>query len=686
LPTTANKVLGSTSTTTVTLSSAAGAKDILNFYYDGTNCYWNLGQGYGTAATVASTNLASSVSGTLAVANGGTGSTTQNFVDLTTNQSIAGNKNFNGTIGIGITSNYGSSKLHVAGNGLVVWGGTGTLLDASGNNHGHNENVALTVDGKANNDILQLRNTSPNTLLVVDKDGNMGIGNTTPSQKLEVTGNIKTSGTLTAGNVTYPNNHNSTAGQVLTVNASGTASWSSPSSGVAGSGTINSIPKFSTTTALSNSSISEDGTGLYIGKPSGGGGVYTGLNGDNNTRLFVNGGRELESIKMSFPGDPYNNELSFNWYGSAWRMRTERSSADITDLSFWRTVGGTTTEAIRIKASGNFGIGVDPSQKLDVAGNVKFSGALMPNNSAGTSGQVLTSAGANAVPTWTTPVSSAASITGTLAVANGGTGTTNGSITGTTALSFAAGGSNQNVSILPSGTGSVGIGTNSPNSSAILDASSTTKGFLPPRMTYAQKIAISSPPQGLMIYCTNCGTNGEPEYFNGVSWVNMSGGPAASVPITLGGTYGGGIVFYIFQSGEPGYVAGETHGLIAATSDTQGYRVFGCRGWPAGTSTALGTGAANTTTLLGCSDTFFAAKLARAVRDGGYTDWYLPSKDELNKLYLNRNSVGNFIDGSYWSSSESSNAAYAWYQIFSDGSQSEDDKNAQKGIRAIRSF
>ena len=76
LPSTTNKVLGSTSTTTIALSTAANAKDILNFYYDGTNCYWNIGQGYGIAATAASTNLASSVTGTLPVANGGTGATT----------------------------------------------------------------------------------------------------------------------------------------------------------------------------------------------------------------------------------------------------------------------------------------------------------------------------------------------------------------------------------------------------------------------------------------------------------------------------------------------------------------------------------------------------------------------------------------------------------------------------------
>jgi hypothetical protein len=71
-----NKVLGSTSTTTVALSTAANSKDILNFYYDGTNCYWNIGQGYGQASAGSSTNLATSVTGTLPVANGGTGATT----------------------------------------------------------------------------------------------------------------------------------------------------------------------------------------------------------------------------------------------------------------------------------------------------------------------------------------------------------------------------------------------------------------------------------------------------------------------------------------------------------------------------------------------------------------------------------------------------------------------------------
>jgi hypothetical protein len=78
LPSGTNKVLGSASTTTIALSTAANAKDILNFYYDGltSTYYWNVGQGYGIAETVESTNLASAVTGTLPVANGGTGAAT----------------------------------------------------------------------------------------------------------------------------------------------------------------------------------------------------------------------------------------------------------------------------------------------------------------------------------------------------------------------------------------------------------------------------------------------------------------------------------------------------------------------------------------------------------------------------------------------------------------------------------
>ena len=81
--------------------------------------------------------------------------------------------------------------------------------------------------------------------------------------------------------------------------------------------------------------------------------------------------------------------------------------------------------------------------------------------------------------------------------------------------------------------GQIGIGTATPHASAALDITSTTSGLLPPRMTQAQRNAISTPAAGLMVYCTDCGANGEPQYYNGTSWVNMVGGTAAPLTSTV---------------------------------------------------------------------------------------------------------------------------------------------------------
>lgn len=91
----------------------------------------------------------------------------------------------------------------------------------------------------------------------------------------------------------------------------------------------------------------------------------------------------------------------------------------------------------------------------------------------------------------------------------------------------------------------VGIGTSSPN--AALDVTSTTNGFLPPRMTYAQRNAIATPVQGLMIYCNDCGANGEAQLYNGTAWVNLVGGAAADTFVcgdNVTFTYNGSSVIY----------------------------------------------------------------------------------------------------------------------------------------------
>src|ERR1700754_1012407 len=71
-------------------------------------------------------------------------------------------------------------------------------------------------------------------------------------------------------------------------------------------------------------------------------------------------------------------------------------------------------------------------------------------------------------------------------------------------------------------TGSAGIGTTTPDASSLLEIKSTKKGLLIPRMTKAQRDAISNPATGLMIYQTN--SNAGFYYYNGTVWTAVSKG------------------------------------------------------------------------------------------------------------------------------------------------------------------
>ena len=80
----------------------------------------------------------------------------------------------------------------------------------------------------------------------------------------------------------------------------------------------------------------------------------------------------------------------------------------------------------------------------------------------------------------------------------------------------------------------IGIGIANPAVSAQLDVSSTTRGFLPPRMTQAQRNAIISPAAGLTVWCNDCGALGELQVYNGILWTNVIGGYAAPpIPATV---------------------------------------------------------------------------------------------------------------------------------------------------------
>ncbi len=112
-----------------------------------------------------------------------------------------------------------------------------------------------------------------------------------------------------------------------------------------------------------------------------------------NLTLSGSAGSPADAVDIDFIRQDNNNLIAKIW-------------TDPLSNTLWistHPTAPTTNKHFTVDPTGNIGIAnTAPSQKLDVTGNVRFSGALMPNNLAGTAGQVLTSAGAGLPPTWTT--------------------------------------------------------------------------------------------------------------------------------------------------------------------------------------------------------------------------------------------------------------------------------------------
>ena len=148
--------------------------------------------------------------------------------------------------------------------------------------------------------------------------------------------------------------------------------------------------------------------------------------------------------------------------------------------------------------------------------------------------------------------------------------------------------------------------------------------------------------------------------------------------LTIGQSYQGGIIAYIDSTGQ--------HGLIAATEDQIEIQWYNGTNIVIGTGTAIGTGLTNTNAIIAAHGSgSYAASIARDYNGGGYTDWFLPSKDELNILYENKTAIGGFTDYSYWSSTEFDNVN-AWKQYFNDGNQVFYYKQDANIVRAVRAF
>jgi len=167
--------------------------------------------------------------------------------------------------------------------------------------------------------------------------------------------------------------------------------------------------------------------------------------------------------------------------------------------------------------------------------------------------------------------------------------------------------------------------------------------------------------------------------------VSCATGGGAAGTCVLGATGpGGGIVFYVNDSADTG-----SRYMEAATADSSS-GITWCSNTTtliAGTfGTAIGTGKANTDLMVAGGACISGA--ANSVRgyNGGGVSWFLPSIDELNQLYGQKDVVGGFADDDYWSSSQRVDADFAWNQNFDNGVQSNAGKIFTLGVRPVRAF
>ncbi|MEI6124891.1 MAG: hypothetical protein WCQ95_14840 [Bacteroidota bacterium] len=211
---------------------------------------------------------------------------------------------------------------------------------------------------------------------------------------------------------------------------------------------------------------------------------------------------------------------------------------------------------------------------------------------------------------------------------------------------------------------------------ALGDSIAQLRGEIPPAANGSETKVTS----GYGIILSGAGTTASP--------YNISTPLPVVIVHYIGESYQGGIIFWLDATGQ--------HGLIAATTDQNvEYWYNGTNRTTGSSGDGLYAGKMNTAIIVATQMADnqagnFAAKACAdySVTDGGvtYGDWYLPSKYELNLLYLQSNAVGGFANYYYWSSTEST-VTLAWSQLFSTGWQDGDfGKTVLMYVRAVRAF
>lgn len=152
-----------------------------------------------------------------------------------------------------------------------------------------------------------------------------------------------------------------------------------------------------------------------------------------------------------------------------------------------------------------------------------------------------------------------------------------------------------------------------------------------------------------------------------------------------GKTYAGGLIAYLNTASGNGFVvasADQSTSLIWDPNQPAGSGT-------AGTNDAIGNGPLNTNAIVGTIGAgSYAAQICNDLILNSFSDWFLPSRDELTQVYnnLHVNGLGNFQNISYWSSSETTTTTIVWYRKFDTGQEGMAGAEQLFGVRAARTF
>lgn len=574
-------------------------------------------------------------------------------VDLTTDQTIAGLKTFSSDLTVnGLTIGQGAAAdLYNTATGIstLLNNTTGASNSAFGYESLKNNTVGFDNTAFGTYSLSLNQNGARNTALgqhalyaTNDAYDNTAVGYLTLQNNTTGNFNVAVGSEALISNTSSENNtaigskslHSNTVANANT--AIGNNSLYSNTTGggntAVGQSSLYSNTTSTNNTALGGQSLEQNTTGAEntaIGVAA----IDSNKTGGNNAVLGAYAGRYISD------GATYNTEINNAVLIGANSMPLADHGSNEIVIGYNAIGNGSNTVQL-----GNTGITNVKTSGTYTAGEITYP------NTKGTANQVLTTDGAGNA-TWATAA----------------TGSAGAGVDLTT---------DQTIAGLKTFSNVVTVGGASSTTSAIVEVASTTQGFLPPRLTGLQRDAISAPVAGLVLWCTNCGTKGELQVYNGTEWTNMIGGTVAAVfvpvpvVVAIGDLYQGGKVAYILQAGDPGYDADVQHGLIIATSTLGSKRSVDSNSTSIapGTSEAIGTGLSNTNAIVSAFPGYDgAAQLVRASTLGGYSDWYLPSFNEGKMIMLNYDTLNLGADTMYSESTQKETCGMSCLNLYQSG-------------------